>query len=117
MINFLFSITGFLVLLWYTCIKWTYCSKETWLYTPINALTSLCAIWFILATMFLMRKTFNDTYYLISVFLLIRNVYYTIEDGIDFRHFPSFRQGVYVYVDVIMAVFVLLWQLKFAGVK
>ncbi len=111
--NILYNTTGLLMFCWYCGFRWNFCSKEPWLFNPINYTTAIVSLIFIIPTFFITNVTFNKPFLCVSIFLLFRNFYYTIEDVIDYHHFPSIRQMTYVWIDVIMFVYVLLWLVKY----
>jgi len=113
MIDPTYDVTGAILLLWYIGVRWIYCSKETWLFNPINFLTAISSILFLIPSMFIESYTFNKIFYCVSIWVLFRNITYSIEDIIDFKNNPSYRQGIYVIIDLIMIAYVLLWLVKY----
>ncbi len=113
MIDPTYDVTGIILLLWYIGARWIYCAKETWLYNPINFLTAVSSILFLIPAMFIEKETFNKFFYCLSIWVLFRNVTYVIEDVIDYKNNPSYRQGAYVIIDMIMIIYVFLWLIKY----
>lgn len=113
MINPTYDVTGITLLIWYIGLRWIYCSKESWLYNPINFLTAVTSIVFLIPSLFTINAILNKFFYCLSIWVLFRNVTYIIEDYIDYKNQPSQRQGVYVIVDALMIAYTLLWLIKY----
>lgn len=113
MIDPTYDVTGVTLIIWYIGLRWIYCSKETWLYNPINFLTAVSSILFLIPTLFTLNSTMSKLFYCLSIWVLFRNFTYAIEDIIDFKNNPSPRQGVYVFIDLVMIAYVILWQIKY----
>lgn len=111
--NLAYNFFGLLMFVWYCAVRYTYCAQESWLFNPINFTTAIVSIIFIIPTLFLHMFTYNRFFIYVSIFLLFRNFYYTAEDLIDYNHFPSGRQFIYVILDICMCLYVFLWGLKY----
>lgn len=113
MINPTYDTVGITLLIWYIGLRWIYCSKETWLYNPINFLTAITSIIFLIPTFFVESITINKIFYCLAIWVTFRNFTYVIEDIIDFKNNPTVRQGLYVAVDILMITYVCLWAIKY----
>lgn len=99
------------MLCWYGAVRWTIFADPTlwgWVYKPINIITALLSIVFILPTLIMPFSTKGKFFYFLGVFLAFRNMYYTIEDIIDFPLNPPL-QAVFIALDVIMMVYCLMY--------
>lgn len=111
--NIIYNISGISMFMWYLGFRWNFLSKEPWLFNPINFITAIASIIFLLPTLISPIGSFNKWFFYIAIFLLFRNFYYTIEDIIDLIHFPSNRQLFYIIMDLIMFNYVYLWIDKY----
>lgn len=120
---------GCVLTLWYTCFRWTILANKTvyaWAYAPINLVTAFSSIVFLIVSLFTIKESFTLWMLWLSIFLFIRNVYYTIEDVRDLIYminntgmFPPriiFQQFVFVWLDIMMAIYVGWWFLKYKGI-
>lgn len=115
MLNFMYNFCGILMSVWYMGFRWNILQREPWLYNPINFITAIASIFFLLPTIISSVGSFNKIFFYLAIFLLFRNFYYTIEDIIDLLHFPSNRQLFYIIIDVIMFTYVYLWIDKYTN--
>jgi hypothetical protein len=113
MIDPTYEVTGVTLIIWYIGLRWIYCSKETWLYNPINFLTAITSILFLIPTLFILNSTMNKVFYCLSIWVLFRNFTYAIEDIIDLKNNHTPRQSIYVALDLVMIAYVILWQVKY----
>jgi hypothetical protein len=84
-----------------------------WWFAPINMITAFLSAYFVLRAFFFTEQSFTQNMMYIAAFLLLRNCYYAIEDIVDYLHYPSRKQLAFVAIDLVMALFVALWVLKF----
>ena len=84
-----------------------------WWFAPYNMATAFLSTYFIVRALFFLDKSFTESMMYIATFLFIRNLYYAFEDITDYISNPGKKQGVFVLIDLIMALFVALWILKF----
>jgi hypothetical protein len=129
---YLYNILGLIMFTWYTAVRWTLLGnvlgeyimidglevfKLKWWFAPINIITALLSIPFLIITLFMIDKSFfgllGNLTYCIAIFLLARNLYYTIEDIIDYKANPTKLQFIFVLLDIAMAVYTLLWMLRY----
>ena len=111
-----YDMLGLLMFVWYAGLRWTLFadqSKYPWAYAPINMITAFSSIPFLIWAIFLIDSSFNKYMYALSIFLMFRNIYYTIEDIIDFKSTPSKQQAFFILIDIMMWVFVGWWILKY----
>lgn len=128
MLNLAYNSNGILMLIWYTCLRWTllpnnvlntvninssYTTSLGWAYTPINLFTAFLSFMFLIPALLMPEKTQNKYFYCAAAFLWLRNMYYTLEDLIDLFNYPSWGQAAYVLIDLSMALFVSLWLFKY----
>jgi len=110
MFEFIYRAIGLLMLIWYGTIRWTMFADKTryaWAYAPINMTTAFLSVVFLIPSLFM--PTINNAYMLgIAIFLLIRNIYYTIEDIIDYPTNPK-MQLFFIVLDLLMAIYVTFW--------
>jgi len=124
----LYNILGLMMFTWYVAIRWTLLGNElgkfilinnikvfklNWWFAPINILTALLSIVFIAITLFTFERSLNIFVYWLGIFLLARNLYYTIEDIIDYRAAPTKLQFIFVILDILMAIYVLMWIMRY----
>lgn len=109
MLKILYNVSGISMFMWYLGFRWTFLAKEPWLFNPINFVTALASIVFIIPTIVSKNVSYIRLFFYISIFLLFRNFYYTIEDIIDLLNFPSNRQLSYIIIDLIMFTYTYLW--------
>jgi len=113
MLNLVYNITGISMFIWYLGLRWTFCASEHWVYNPINLATALVSIAFIIPTLFKIQYSFKKVFYYVFIFLSFRNFYYSIEDFIDFLHYPSRTQFFYIVIDLIMLLYVVIWGIYY----
>lgn len=110
MFEFIYRAIGLLMLIWYGTIRWTMFADKTryaWAYAPINMTTAFLSVVFLIPSLFM--PTINNAYMLgIAIFLLLRNIYYTIEDIIDYPTNPK-MQLFFITLDLLMAIYVTFW--------
>lgn len=107
---------------WYGGYRWAILGNESgkqlatevfklnWWFAPINMLTAFLSIIFIIPTLF--NKSLSQFLYYIAIFLLFRNLFYTIEDIIDY---PSNHalQLFYIAIDLMMAIYTVMYLVKY----
>ena len=122
MISFIYNSFGILMFVWYGGYRWAILGNElgkqlatevfklNWWFAPINMLTSFLSIIFIIPTLF--NKRLSRFLYYIAIFLLFRNLFYTIEDIIDY---PSNHalQLFYIAIDLMMAIYTAMYLVKY----
>jgi len=82
-------------------------TRYAWAYAPINMTTAFLSVVFLIPSLFM--PTINNAYMLgIAIFLLLRNIYYTIEDIIDYPTNPK-MQLFFIALDLLMAIYVTFW--------
>lgn len=84
-----------------------------WWFAPINMLTAFLSAYFVLRALFFTGMSFTQNMMYLAAFLFIRNGYYAVEDFIDYLNYPSRKQFNFIAIDLIMAIFVLLWVVRF----
>ncbi len=109
MLNILYNVTGISMFIWYLGFRWTFLAGEAWLFNPINFVTAIVSIVFLVPTLFTKNVSYLKLFFYLAIFLLFRNFYYTIEDIIDLLNFPSNRQLFYIIIDIIMFTYTYLW--------
>ncbi len=121
----IYNTMGMLMLIWYADYRWTMFAdkiKYSWAYAPINITTAFLSIPFLIISLFTIQRSFTLWMYWLAIFLLLRNIYYTIEDVRDYiqiKHNPTTpisslqQQGFFVALDVLMAIYVGWWILKY----
>jgi hypothetical protein len=87
-----------------------------WWFAPFNMTTAFLSAYFVVRAFFFLDKSFTESMMYIASFLFIRNMYYAIEDITDYLANPSKKQGMFVLVDLVMALFVALWILKLKAI-
>lgn len=118
------SMLGIFLFIWYSCWRWLWYAdaiKYAWAYKPINMFTAITsAIWLSLSVFF-ENKTLKEYmwwYAAIYIFLLLRNIWYTIEDVLDFLlSSPTKEYAFFILVDILMALYVFIWLTKFYRLK
>lgn len=108
---FFYKIVGYFMLCWYGAVRWTIFADSSvwdWAYKPINLITALSSIVFIIPTLLMPFSTKSKFIYFLGIFLAFRNMYYTIEDIIDFPSNPPL-QAVFILLDVVMLVYCLMF--------
>jgi uncharacterized membrane protein len=118
-LRLLHFIIGTILFMWYSCIRWTVLDGEKykWVNKPINIITALIAILFLLATLFTDKHTNNVYFVWMAIFLLVRNVYYGFTDMIDLKHAIDDLKPIteivtlafFVVLDILMSVYVSVW--------
>lgn len=113
------------MLIWYSCLRWkllgNVLGKATitdlhsniftinWWWAPINILTAISSIYFLLRTVRFLDKSYTDNMWLLAAFLIIRNFWYTLEDIEDYRISPSRTQFIFILIDVAMVIQCAIW--------
>lgn len=118
MFNLIYNFLGLSMLIWYGAIRWTMYAdkiKYPWAYAPINMLTAFISIAFIIPSLFFMYDTANKWMVCIAIFLLFRNIYYTIEDIIDYSSNPQV-QTLYIILDILMGTYAGLYIIAYKNV-
>lgn len=118
------TLLGMFLFIWYSCWRWLWYAdpiKYAWSYKTINVFTAIVsAIWLSLS-LFFEDKTLRECmwwYAAVYIFLLLRNVWYTIEDILDFAlSLSTFEYGFFVLLDVSMVLYILIWLKKFYRIK
>ena len=84
-----------------------------WWFAPINMATAFLSAYFIVRALIYIKHSFTRPMLYIATFLVIRNLYYTIEDTMDYL---TFRDGVdFFFIFVYLAMCVLLSYSFFSG--
>lgn len=106
---FIYNSVGFILLAWYCSLRWYFCSKEIWINNPINFTTAISSILFLIPTLMSRMQSYGLFFFWLAFFIWFRNCWYTIEDIIDYKNYPSIKQAVYVIIDILMVFYSLLW--------
>ncbi len=119
MLNFIYSLFGISMAVWYGAIRWTWFAdkiKYPWAYAPINLVTAMLSIVFVFSTLklpfFDMPKINTHWLIVLAVFLAGRNFYYTLEDISDLiAGYPTnfAKQATFIVIDIIMMVYCLMF--------
>ena len=112
---------GWFLLLWYTDIRWTLLGntieaitnmgfKLNWWFAPINIITALASIVFLIPTLFLYNQIITTKKLflgltILCIFLILRNFWYMCEDIMDYRNKPSELQFMYIVIDFFMIIY------------
>lgn len=125
MLTSLYYFFGSIMCVWYVAgYRWTMQGNQlgkwidggfmlNWWFAPINMLTAFLSAYFLLRACFFTSQSFTQNMLYAAAFLLIRNGYYAIEDIMDYFHSPSKKQIAFIAIDIMMALFVMLWIVKF----
>lgn len=118
MIKIIVNYLGLFMFLWYAGFRWNFCSKEPWISNPINLITALLSILFLVPAVFCPSvvnafQFFHQLFFCLAVFLLFRNFYYAVEDVIDYISVRTPRQLTYIVVDVMMFIYMLYWVIQY----
>ena len=110
------------MLVWYGGYRWAMLGNElgkqlatgifkfNWWFAPINMATACLSVFFIIPTLF--DKNYSQYLYYIGIFLLFRNLFYTIEDVIDYPSNPKL-QAFYILIDLAMALYAFMYLMKY----
>ena len=116
--NIIFTILGSSMAFWYWCYRWTLFAdkiKYAWAYMPMNLFTAFTSVVFLTPTLFRLDLLFGRNWQLFficcAIFLLGRNLYYTLEDIIDYPTNPR-MQSLDITIDVLMAIYCFLYIFK-----
>lgn len=117
---------GFVMVIWYTIgYRWTIQGNElgkmvaggfvlNWWFAPINMITAFLSAYFVLRAFFFTSASFTQNMMYLASFLFLRNCYYAVEDIIDYlKKEHTSKQLSFIAIDLIMALFVALWILRF----
>lgn len=117
---------GLIMAIWYTVgYRWTMQGNQlgfwkdggfmlNWWFAPFNMTTAFLSAYFVLRAVFFTELSFTQNMAYIALFLFLRNGYYAVEDIIDYlKQDHSTKQLGFIAIDLIMALFVALWILKF----
>ncbi len=122
MLSTLYSFLGFIMLIWYSCLRWTIFGNElgkfitngaeksfklNWWFAPINVLTAL-------GTTYILYKSLLSIYngleidtklYPLATLLFLRFIYETIEDVWDYLHAAHTKQQLFfILIDVLSSL-------------
>ena len=124
MITPIYNILGMLMTIWYVAgYRWTMQGNElgkftnggfmlNWWFAPINMATAFLSAYFIVRALIYIKHSFTRPMLYIATFLVIRNLYYTIEDTMDYLTFRDGLDFFFIFVDLAMAAFAGLWLYK-----
>lgn len=129
MISIIYNILGAIMLGWYSAIRWTMFANHTtywWAYEPINMITAIASIIFIVPTLFRIKavhdyldKKHSYSYiigglffFFLGMFLFYRNIYYTWEDFVDLPTNYA-KQTFYIIVDLMMVGYTGIFIYKY----
>ena len=112
MLNLIYTLLGFVMFIWYIGYRWIMFYNAEWMYKPINLTTAFTSIVFITITLFSPNNAMNWIFYCIAIFLLGRNIIYTIEDIIDYKTNP-YVQTICILMDVLMILYICPFILKY----
>lgn len=119
-----FQLLSAILLIWYGCLRWwwfTYAGKKyperdyNWANAPINMTTAVTSIVFLSGVLFAFNQTTNawfEVFKCIAGFLLMRNIWYTIEDVYAYKKQEwntQKEQAIFVLFDIAMALDTLFW--------
>lgn len=139
---------GFLMLIWYAAYRWTMLGTEVgkiitdihgnetfalnWWFAPINLMTAFISVPFLIISLFTPEPLFikyqllSFVMYIIGLLLLLRNVYYTVEDVQDYiymiKHPNQYtgaqikQQLLFVIIDIMMAIYCYYMVIKYKGI-
>lgn len=113
--NIIYNILGLLMLIWYGAIRWTIYTnkiKYAWAYAPINLSTAFISIIFIIPSLVMPENTKSKWMLCLGIFLLFRNIYYTIEDIIDYPTNPP-EQLFNIIMDILMWGYCAFYIIKY----
>lgn len=108
----LYNFLGIIMFVWYAMIRWTLFAdqaKYPWAYAPINMLTAFLSIPFIIISLFTYSESLTKWMYWLAIFLIARNIYYTVEDIADYIKKPSKMQLAFILLDVAMVMYTAIW--------
>lgn len=118
------NLLGSVLLIWYGCWRWNWYAdaiKYAWAYKPINLATAFTSLVWIAFSLFYENKTMRKTmwwYAAIYKLLILRNIFYTIEDIIDFiLSATTCEYAFFILMDVLMIVYIEIWLNKFKKIE
>ena len=117
----LFYLSGLPMLIWYIGLRWTLLGNElgktidkgftlNWWQANINYHTAILSMGFLIISIADFNYSFKlRAMYWIAVLICGRNVWYSIEDIIDYYYFPSEKQLMFIAIDITMIINTFIW--------
>lgn len=125
MLIYFYNVLGMLLVIWYLCLRWYVVGDSTaelittdlnvtifklkWWYVPINIITALCSVWILAKSILFLTDTFTKNIATLVFLLSIRNIWYTFEDIKQFGSEHTFKQFMYIVIDIAMLIECLIW--------
>ena len=125
----LFYLSGLPMFVWYMGLRWTLLGSEygkmvdkaftlNWWCVQVNYLTAILSMVFVTISLLDFSYSFKPrAMYWVAGFLCARNIWYTIEDVVDYINFPSEKQLMFIIIDVIMIINTAIWIYIFRGMN
>lgn len=131
MLIYFYNILGMILLIWYSCLRWfvegnnlgelvitdlkVTIFKLNWIWALINLATAFSSIWILAKSVLFLDDTFTKNIATVVFLLIIRNVWYTLEDVKQFNNMPvfNFKQFMYIVIDIAMLIECLVWWYLF----
>lgn len=124
MLTVVYNFLAFIMLIWYSCIRWTMFSNDlgtfieksgvktfklNWWFAPINILTALGTIYILYKSLFSVsyELSFDRELYPLAAILFLRFIYETIEDVWDYFESTHTRQQLFFILIDLLSVLVL----------
>jgi uncharacterized membrane protein len=117
----IFYLSGLPMFVWYIGLRWTLLGNELgkitnniltldWWQARINFLTALGSIVFLIISLADFNYSFKlRIIYWLAVFICARNIWYVLEDVIDYYSYPSGKQLMFIIIDIIMVINTACW--------
>lgn len=117
MANIIYNIILYLMVFWYWCFRWTLLKSFHWMNKPMNLFTSFITIIYLIPIVSNNSIISNsiityNIWYGLTVFLIVRNIYYSVQAIIDFILTPTPILGVFLVVDVLMCIYLYMYLHK-----
>jgi uncharacterized membrane protein len=115
--------------IWYVGLRWSSLGNElgkitngafklNWWFAPINFVTAILSVVFLTIAL----RDFDYALKIrwlswIAAFLCARNIWYILEDVIDYYNYPSQKQMIFILIDVAMVINTMIWLHIFRSVN
>src|SRR5271169_6347515 len=121
MLKIIYYLTGMPMFIWYIGLRWTLLGNElgeitnkaftlNWWQANINYLTAVLSMIFLVIGLADFSYSFKlRVMYWIACLVCTRNIWYAIEDVVDYYNFPSEKQLMFIVIDIVMVINTAIW--------